>query len=192
MTQLLSFLSKFYDQGSVRQRGLLLGRAACFHSWQPLAQSNWEVRLKQRSPASISSSCLSSSSPLTSASDDLTPTIWGQNLNTSGSYHLSLYKPCSNSPGKGYLEIALACLSEWANCKTQTSFGNPEGPQACSLAHVIPYLGLENVPALTRTHHGVIVSAPQNPKDPLMSARNLYVLRVKCRRMIFKNAWLCL
>lgn len=108
---------------------------------------------------------------LPSASDSLTPTVWGQNPNTSGSYRLSLYKPCCNSLGKGYLEIALAWLSEWANCetRTQTSFGNPEESQACSLAHVIPYLGLENVPALTRTHHGVTVSDPQNPKDPLRS-----------------------
>lgn len=69
---------------------------------------------------------------------------------------------CSSSSGKGYLETALACLTEWANSKTQTqtNSGNPEESQACSLTHASPYSGLGNVPALTKTMHGIIFSAP--------------------------------
>lgn len=153
MTQLLTFLSKCYAGGLVKaaraafRRGSLLSLLT-----QPLA---WrEVRLEQRSPD------FPLPAPAAPPSFQLL-TVWhppseDKNLNTSGSYHLSLYESCSNSSGNRYLEIVLAWLSEWVNCKTQTqtSSGNPEESQACSLTHVIPYSGLEDVLALTKIHHG--------------------------------------
>lgn len=102
-------------------------------------------------------------------------------------WKLPLATLCSSSSGKGYLETALACLTEWANSKTQTQTnpGNPEESQACSLTHASPYSGLGIVPALTKTMHGIIFSDPQNPKDPVRGTP--YVLRVGCRRIIFKK-----
>lgn len=96
----------------------------------------------------------------------------GKSPNIFGSYHLSFSNPGSSSLGekKCYLKIALVWLSEWVICKTQTQtvFRNPKAFQDCSLTHLIPYLGLENVPAPTKSHHGVIVSQPENPKNPFI------------------------
>lgn len=84
--------------------------------------------------------------------------------------HFLIRVPVLWGKKKCYLKIALVWLSEWVICKTQTQtvFRNPKAFQDCSLTHLIPYLGLENVPAPTKSHHGVIVSQPENPKNPFI------------------------
>lgn len=160
--------------------GVLVGQASCFPGrvlWHSL-WIGWGTRARRQCPsfkgwpaifpdwapsiwmgfgdteAKVSEEPRTSPPPPSpSAPDTLMPTIWGKCPNTFGSSHLSLYNPSANSLGKGYLEIALVWWSEWATCKTQTQtiFWNSEAFQNCSLTHWIPYLGLENVPALTES-----------------------------------------
>lgn len=155
---LLSWLgSKIWlwvEWGSAAFRGL-----ACLSWLSPKhADGLWGSRGRRRRRAQ---NFPSPSSPF----DTLTPTIGIETPNAFASSHLSLYNPSASSLGKGYLEIALVWWSEWETCKTQTQTisWNPEAFQNCSLTHWIPYLGLENIPALTKSHH----SSTWDPKTPV-------------------------